>query len=160
MLVDELNNEQSATETSGTDKDLVDALTEMKRNSVPKDKYDELQAKNKKLIEAIVNGQEVNTQVPIKHREIKTIRNELFNNDHNNLEFIELSLELRDALIANGEPDPFLPYGKQISPTREDVDMADKVAQVYRECLEYADGDSALFTQELMRRTQDVRIRR
>ena len=43
--------------------------------------------------------------------------------------------------------------GAQISPTAEDVQVAEKVAQIYQECVDYADGDSALFTQELQRRT-------
>ena len=77
----------------------------------------------------------------------------MFNHEHNNLEYIKLALELRNTLIAKGETDPFLPVGSQISPTADDAEKAEKVAQVYQECIDYADGDSALFTQELMRRT-------
>ena len=61
--------------------------------------------------------------------------------------------------MAKGEPDPFLPYGKQISPTRQDEETAAKVAQIYQECIDYAEGDSEVFTNELQRRTRDVRIR-
>ena len=61
--------------------------------------------------------------------------------------------------MENGQPDPFIPVGKQISPSREDIEIAEKVAQVYKECIEYANGDSEVFTNELMRRTRDVRLR-
>ena len=72
---------------------------------------------------------------------------------NNNLDYVKLALELRSSLIAEGKPDPFLPMGSQIAPTADDVEKAEKVAQVYQECIDYVDGDSKLFTQELMRRT-------
>ena len=68
-------------------------------------------------------------------------------------------MELRKQLIAKGEPDPFLPVGQQIQPTDFDIQTADKVASVLQECVDYADGDSEVFTNELMRRTIDVKIR-
>ena len=55
--------------------------------------------------------------------------------------------------MAEGQPDPFLPMGAQIAPTADDEAKAEKAAQIYQECIDYADGDSKLFTQELMRRT-------
>ena len=134
---------------------------DLKENSVDRSKYDALKAENKKLLDAVVNGQEINVQEKeTQKRDVQTIREELFNKEHNNLEYVTLSLELRNALIAEGKPDPFLPYGRQISPTREDEEIAEKVAQVYQECVDYAEGDSELFTNELMRRTKDVKIRK
>lgn len=139
--------------------DYLAAIKELKQNSVDRSEYEKLKAENKKLLDSIVNGQTVEVESGPEYREVGTIRDELFNHEHNNLEYIKLALELRNTLIAKGEVDPFLPVGKQISPTREDAEMAEKVAQVYQECVDYADGDSALFTQELMRRTRDVKIR-
>lgn len=140
--------------------DYLEAIKDLKQNSVDRSKYEELKAENKKLLNSIVNGQEVAVQEGPKYRDVNEIREELFNNEHNNLDYIKLALELRNTLIAKGEQDPFLPVGKQISPTREDIEKADMVAQVYQECVDYAEGDSALFTQELMRRTRDVKVRR
>ncbi|MBO7692604.1 MAG: hypothetical protein J6T10_08235 [Methanobrevibacter sp.] len=139
--------------------DYLDAIKNLKQNSVDRQKYDELRAENKKLLNAIVNGQEVEqTKVP-ERRDTNEIREELFNHEHSNLDYIKLSLELRENLIAEGKPDPFLPVGRQISPTREDEELAQKAAQVYQECIDFADGDSELFTNELMRRTKDIKIR-
>ena len=140
--------------------DYLAAIKELKQNSVDRSDYDKLKAENKKLLDSIVNGQTVEVESGPKYREVSQIRDELFNNEHNNLEYITLALELRNTLIAEGEPDPFLPAGKQISPTREDIEAAERCAQVYQECVDYAEGDSALFTQELMRRTKDVKVRR
>ena len=145
--------------------DYIAAIKELKQNSVDRSEYDKLRAENKKLIDAVVNGQPgQEEQVLVRHskEQIDDLRNDLFNSPRelNNLEFITKTMELREALMENGEPDPFLPVGKQISPTRDDIEGAEKVAQVYKECIEYAEGDSEVFTNELMRRTRDVKLPR
>ena len=145
--------------------DYLAAIKELKEKSVDRSEYDKLRAENKKLIDAVVNGQPGQEEPAVsKHskEQIDDLRNDLFNSpkELNNLEYITKAMELREALIENGEPDPFLPVGKQISPTRDDLEGAEKVAQVYRECIEYADGDSEVFTNELMRRTRDVKLPR
>ena len=145
--------------------DYIAAIKELKQNSVDRSEYDKLRAENKKLIDAVVNGQPgQEEQVVVRHskEQIDDLRNELFNSPRelNNLEFITKAMELREALMENGEPDPFLPVGKQISPTRDDIEGAEKVAQVYKECIDYAEGDSEVFTNELMRRTRDVKLPR
>ena len=163
MPEEDLNNETGKVEDST--QDYLAAIKELKQNSVGREEYERLKAENKKLIDAVVNGQpsqeEQQTVVHTKE-EIDTLRNELFNSDKDlsNLEYVSKALELRDALMENGEPDPFLPIGKQIAPTRDDIEGAEKVAQVYKECIEYADGNSEIFTNELMRRTRDVKIPR
>lgn len=145
--------------------DYLAAIKELKQNSVDRSEYDKLRAENKKLIDAVVNGQPGQEEpVLTKHskEQIDDLRNELFNSpkELNNLEYITKAMELREALMENGEPDPFLPVGKQISPTRDDLEGAEKVAQVYKECIDYAEGDSEVFTNELMRRTRDVKLPR
>ena len=147
----ELNNVTGAVEDNSAD--YLEAIQSLKQNSVDRSEYEKLKAENKKLINAVVNGQTVDVEATEQYRDLDVIRDELFNHEHNNLDYIKLALELRSTLIAKGEADPFLPLGAQISPTAEDVQTAEKVANVYQECLDYADGDSALFTQELMRRT-------
>ena len=145
--------------------DYLAAIKELTENSVHRSEYEKLRPENKKLIDTVINGlpgQE--EQVLVKHtkEQIDDLRNDLFNSPRelNNLEFITKTMELREALMENGEPDPFLPVGKQISPTRDDIEGAEKVAQVYKECIDYAEGDSEVFTNELMRRTRDVKLPR
>ena len=146
-------------------KQILDKIKELKEKSVDRSEYDKLRAENKRLIDAVVNGQPgQEEQVVSKHskEQIDELRNDLFNSpkELNNLEYITKTMELREALMENGEPDPFLPVGKQISPTRDDIEGAEKVAQVYAECIAYAEGDSEVFTNELMRRTRDVKLPR
>ena len=152
-MIDEKNltNESGTVEDSTPD--YLAAIQELKQNSVDRSEYDKLKAENKKLINAVVNGQTIEGNEGPTSRPINEIREELFNHEHNNLEYVKLALELREAIISEGKPDPFLPVGSQIAPTTDDVEKAEKVAQTYKECIDYADGDSKLFTQELMRRT-------
>ena len=138
----------------------IEALAKVRETTVPKEEYDKLKEENKKLIDSVINGTELEGQeVKPEPIDLDKLRKELFNGDNSNLEYCQKALQLREELIARGEPDPFLPLGNQISPTDYDIEKAQQVADVLQECIDYADGDSAIFTQELMRRTQDVKIR-
>ena len=146
--------EQSVTGTvEDSTQDYLAAIQELKQNSVDRSEYEKLKAENKKLINAVVNGQSGDVEAKPQYRDVDVIREELFNHEHSNLDYVKLALELRSTLMAEGKPDPFLPTGSQIAPTVQDEEAAEKVAQIYQECVDYADGDSKLFTQELMRRT-------
>lgn len=134
--------------------DYLETIKTLKQNTVSKEDYNKILDENKKLLKTVIDGQPGDFEQPTpKHRPIQEIRDELFNKENNNLRFAELSLELRDAVIEEGGEDPFIPIGEKIQPTQEDREKASKVATVFKECIEYADGDSQLFTQELQRRT-------
>lgn len=157
--------EEEKTVVSGEVEDMTQdylaTIKELKEKSVDRSKYEELRAENKKLLEAVVNGSSVEAPKQEVVESIPELRKALFNEEQalSNLEFTKKSLELRRQLIANGEPDPFLPVGQQIQPTDYDIATANKVAEVLQECVDYAEGDNDVFTNELMRRTVDVKIR-
>lgn len=161
MTEEEKKNLSETGDVEDMTPDYLATIKELKQNSVEREKYDQLKAENKKLLDAIVNGQEVDLPKQENKRSIDEIRKELFSGekDLNNLEFIQDALELRSALIENGEPDPFLPVGNQISPTDSDIAAAEKVANILQDCVDYAEGDSSVFTNELQRRMIDVKIR-
>lgn len=153
-----LENEQSVSpqENVNDSTDYIEALKEMKQNSVTRESYDKLKSENKQLLDALVNGKEIE----IKKEEpvdVTKIRKELFNKDKqlSNLDYVSNALKLRDALIERGERDPFLPYGDKVNLTAEHYEKAEQVATVLRECVEFAEGDSGIFTAELQRRTKD-----
>lgn len=140
------------------EQDYIQAINELKSNTVSKEQYLKLKGENKRLLDTLVAGGSIENPVQKTEVDVDALRKELFNKDNqmSNLEFVEKSLELRDALMDAGEPDPFLPIGARISPTPEEARIAENVAQVYRECIDYADGNSEVFTNELMRRTVDA----
>lgn len=158
------NTSVTGTQVEDMTPDYVAAIKELKQNSVSRSDYDALREENKKLLNAVVNGQvateTVQAEVLPTQEEIQGYRKKLFTPDNgmSNLEYVQNALNLRNALIKTGEPDPFIPIGKQISPTDVDIATAEKVATVYQECIDYARGDSEAFTNELMRRTRDVGI--
>ena len=139
--------------------DYIAAIKELKENSVDRSKYDALKAENKKLLDSIVNGTEIAQQQTEEKKSVEELRKNYLKEDQTNLEYIENTLKLREALMAKGEPDPFLPIGNQILPTDEDIATANKVADVLQQCVDYAEGDSSVFTNELQRRIVDVKIR-
>lgn len=137
--------------------DYISAINEIKQNSVPREKYEQLEREKKELINALKNNSQINLVDDREKKSIDELRNDLFNSgrDLNNLEYVERTLALRDALLESGEQDPFLPNGKNYNITQDDINKAEMVAQTFRECVDYANGNSQLFTQELMRRTKD-----
>lgn len=156
-----MTDEKDLQNDSGTvvdNTDYIEAIQTLKQNSVDRSKYEELKAENKKLLDSIVNGTEVAQPVEEK-KSVEELRANYLKEDQSNLEYITNALALREALMAEGKPDPFLPIGEQILPTDEDVATANKVAQVLQECVDYAEGDSNVFTNELQRRLVDVKIR-
>lgn len=136
--------------------DYIEAIKELKQNTVAKADYEKLRSENQQLLKSLVNGETI--AVETKKADVGEIRKELFTTecDLNNLDYVTKALELRDAIIEAGGQDPFLPWGKHIAPTQEDVETADRVAAVLKECVDYAEGDSNVFTNELQRRTIDT----
>ena len=143
--------------------DYIEQIKKLKESSVSKDDYDKLRLDNKRLIDALANGTQVEGVVEPKVsavEKINELRTKLFSKGSNldNLEYCKTAVELRDALIEKGERDPFLPFGHNVIATDSDIETANRVATVMRECIDYADGDSDIFTNELQRRTVDVVI--
>lgn len=141
-----------------TSQDYIATIAELKRNSVSKSEYEKLRQENRNLLQTLSEGGSIEVVQEKPPVDIEGLRRELFNQDGNlsNLEYITKTLELRDALIERGDPDPFLPVSSKTAPTDEERLQAEKVAMAFRECVDYADGDSQIFTQELMRITSDV----
>ena len=143
--------------------DYIDQIKKLKESSVSKDDYNKLKEDNKKLINALASGTQIEDAVGSKVSAVENINNlrtKLFSKGSNlsNLEYCDTALQLRDALIENGDRDPFLPFGHNVVITESDNESAERVASVLKECIDYADGDSDIFTNELQRRSVDVVI--
>lgn len=131
----------------------LDEINNLKANSVSKEEYDKLREENSELLKSIVNSRAPEKEEPKKPAvDINELRANFRKENPSNLEYVENALKLRDAIIEQGGTDPFLPQGKKIIPTEQDIEAANRVASVLKECVDYADGDSQLFTNELYRR--------
>ena len=135
--------------------DYLTAIKELKQNSVDRSKYDELRAENKRLLEAVVNGQTIQEEDVKPQVDIQELRHKIFSNDEqSNLEYITNVLELRKALIESGKEDPFVPQGSIYNPTQADYEKANRVAMVLQEMVDTADGNPEVFRQEYQRRVK------
>lgn len=137
--------------------DYIEAIKEMKQNLVERSAFDKLKSENKKLLDALVNGQQI--EAPKEEKaDVSELRKKLFNKDGNlsNLEYVETALKLRNALMDAGERDPFLPYGDRVTVTAEMYEQAQAVADGLQECVDFAEGDSGIFTAQLQRITKDI----
>ena len=156
--MEEIKVESEQVEDSSVD--YLEALKTLKQNTVSKSDYDAVREENKKLINSIVNGQsEFKEEEVKKSYDISELKAKLNSGDLTNLEYVDTALKLRDTVIEQGKPDPFLPIGNNIMPSQTDIECAERVANVFKECIEYAQGDNDIFTNELMRRTIDVKLR-
>jgi fermentation-respiration switch protein FrsA (DUF1100 family) len=136
--VEEMNNEQ-----------YIAAIEEMKANTVSRDAYNKLRNENKQLLDALVSGKELPQEQPTPKPTIAELRKKLFSEENvSNLEYVETALSLRDSLIEAGERDPFLPYGDKVDITSEQIETAEKVAAGLKEMVDFAEGDSGVFSAE------------
>lgn len=153
-MAEEIKNSESQQENVEQDtNNYIEAIKEMKANSVDKAAYDKLKEENKQLLDALINGGQVTQELQKEPVDIDSLRKRLFGGEAelSNLDYMKTALELREALLDQGSPDPFLPYGQNIAPTDEDIRTADRVADAIKSCIDYADGDSEIFTNELQR---------
>ena len=151
-------NEVIENETT-VEEDYIQTIQDLKASTVSKESYNQLKQEHQRLLKSIANGDElVAAAAEQSNKDVATLRKELFSNGEglSNLDYVKGVLELRDAIIDQGGYDPFLPSGSKCVPTSEDIAEAEKVAQVFQDCVDYANGDSEVFTNELMRRTVDT----
>lgn len=149
MLEEKIN--ESGTVVDNTD--YIAAIKELKENSVDRSKYDALRAENKRLLQAVVNGQPGEVQVQEKPADINELRLAL-TKEQTNLDYITNALKLREAVLKEGGEDPFVPVGSKYTPTAADYEKANRVATVLQEMVDEADGDPQVFLNEYQRRVR------
>lgn len=154
--MDEQMNSVSQQENVNDSIDYISAINEIKQNSVSREAYDKLKADNKKLLDSLVNGKEIEIENS-KPVDVAELRSKLFNEDKtlSNLDYISTALQLREALLNQGEPDPFLPVGEKVVITDSDIEKAETVASVLQDMVDIADGNNVVFNQEYQRRVVD-----
>lgn len=149
-MPEDLNNPQNPLE-----EDYVEQIKKLKETTVSKEVFEKLKGENKKLLEALVDGKEIEverTEEALTKADYVKVLN---NPDVSNLEYCKAALGVRNLVLAEKGVDIFMPNA---SASAEDKEKAQAVADVIQECIDYADGDSALFTQELIqRRTVDYK---
>ena len=144
-------NEEASMET-----DYVEAIKNLKENSVSKADYDALRLENKKLLQAVVNGQTIEVEPVEPEVDLAQLRKDVFDNpNQTNLEYVTKVLKLRDAVLEKEGYDVFVPQSSQYSPTQDDIARAQRVAKQFKEMVDIADGNPNVFLNEFQRRVKD-----
>ena len=146
--------ENNTNESTDTD-DYIEVINNLKANSVSKDKYQKLKDENKRLLDSLVNGQQVEAPNTPKVSNDE-LRKDLFNKNLSNLEFVEKTLQLRKNILEEKGEDIFAPDGPQFSFSDDDRRDAQRVADALQSCVDTADGNSVIFTNELQRILKDT----
>lgn len=118
----------------------------------------ELEAAKASYYDAVINGNVVKPEVAQPLPSVKECREKLLTivqNGGTNLDYVKASLELNEACEREQGISCFLPQGKDVVPTADEVQTAQKFVSVMEECVEIADGDPAVFNNELMRRSKN-----
>lgn len=148
---------------SEPDQNYIDAIKELKENTVDKGKYMKLVEENKQLLNSLINGEgPVNVKADSnKEVDLSTEVDSLLFGHNHNLDYIRKTLELRDQLIKDGKPDPFVTVDPlNPVPSQDKLDRAQQIADTFQECIDYADGDVEAFSAELQRRCVDPIVNR
>ena len=132
--------------------DYIEAIQELKRNTVPKDQYNRVKEENKKLLNAVLNGQEVQgtpktESVENLQQELKDLKKDLSQAQEegmSNLEYVSKSLKYRNTAIKLGLQDPFVP-NSPLGPDDNDFKTAQKVADRLQEIVDQSNGNPLVF---------------
>lgn len=138
----------------------IEAIKELKENTVSKDDYLKLVKENKQLLDSLVNGQTIDVPEAKPKPSIEDLRSHLMEEGLTNLDYVTTSLMLRNRVLEETGRDLYCPVGEQYTPTQEDINTAKKVADELQEMVDFANGDANVFNAEFQRNTQDVIIRR
>lgn len=140
--------------TEGANDNLayISAIQEMRENTVDKRLYAKLKEERDTLIQAMANGETYATAEATQERTLAECREDFLKKTTSQCEYIEKVLALRDAAMREGHPDPMVASGHYLTPTAADYQRAQEIADIYRECLDYADGDDKVFMNEINRR--------
>lgn len=130
----------------------IQAIQELKDNSVDRKLYNKLRDERDMLIKSLANGDTFATAEVEQVRSLTECREDFCTRTNSQCEYMERLLALRDAAMREGQPDPFVAEGHYVKPTAYDYQRAQEIADIYRECLDYADGNDQVFMNEVYRR--------
>ena len=98
-------------DTTETEFDPVQAINELKQNSVSKEQYQKVVEEKNKYLKALIDGNQVAEAQPKEPVNIDELRNSLFGEELNNLDYAKKTLELRDAIIEKKNNEIFVGTG-------------------------------------------------
>lgn len=156
MSEEEKEQQNPDNEPEMTAKEYINQINDLKEKTVSREEYERIKNDNRELAKALINGTGANIPgitKPEEKPDLDDLRKKLFTKkSKNDLEYFTNLLALRDGVMADGQPDPFLPINREFRATAQDEADAERIATQIKEAIEYADGDPAVFSNDLRRR--------
>lgn len=156
MSEEEREQQNPDNEPEMTANEYINQINNLRENTVSREEYERIKNDNKELAKALINGTGANIPgitKPEEKPDLDDLRKKLFTKkSKNDLEYFTNLLALRDGVMADGQPDPFLPINREFRATAQDEADAKRIATQIKEAIEYADGDPAVFSNDLRRR--------
>lgn len=142
------NENTTTTQVENTTDTYLAEIERLKDTTVSKEDYNKLVEENKKLIGTLARNEKRETEAAKPAGPtLKELNAALCaDTELSNLDYVKLSLAQRNAAIAAGKNDPYLPYGHNIKPTPDDIRKANLVAEELQKCIDEANGSSNAFT--------------
>ena len=156
MSEEEREQQNPDNEPEMTANEYINQIKDLKEKTVSREEYERIKNDNRELAKALINGTGANIPgitKPENKPDLDDLRKKLFTKkSKNDLEYFTNLLALRDGVMADGQPDPFLPINREFRATAQDEADAERIATQIKEAIEYADGDPAVFSNDLRRR--------
>lgn len=134
---------------------LTKALQEQKANSVSKDEFEKIRKEKEELTKAIIDGSGLVQKQSNDEKEvpIMDLAKSILEDGISNLESAKRELKYREAYMKKFDKDPFAPNHAEM--TENDSLKAAAVAEIMQECIEEANGSSAVYTALFNERIKD-----
>lgn len=145
-------NEEIMTNEQTDNTVYIQTIQELKENSVDRKIYDKMKSERDMLIKSLANGDTLAAAESVEVRSLADCKADFLTKTTSQCEYMEKVLALRDAAMREGQSDPFVAEGHHVKPTAYDYQRAQEIADIYRECLDYAEGDDQIFMNEINRR--------
>lgn len=160
-----MDNENTNTTTNEAAPSPLEQLEALRANTVDKAEYERVVAERNQMFQSLATQPRATTTEAPKvdaAKRMSELRTSLYGEDCqlSNLDYWKNTLELRQLILDQGGRDPFLPYGKDNAIDDDDIKTVNRVVTGVQSCIDYADGDSDIFTNELQRITVDTPVAR
>lgn len=136
-----------------TAEDYAAAVKRLKETTVSKEQYEKLLNDNKVLTKALAGEGPIpeGAQEAAKRPDINELRKKFLTAGENNLtnaDTVLTALQLREACLEAGEPDPFLPAGIKNHPTPSDIQKAQDVADTLQNWIDESTDEDGIIDTE------------
>ena len=153
-------NKQGETEQSN----ILEQIEEVKKNSVPKEKYDKVKKELDDVYSKVLKGENLDLpKAPVdKKKRMEELKTQLYgkgieDSNMTNLDYIKDTLELRNLIIEEGGDDPFLGVRKEgVVVTDKDYEKAQTIADTLQDMVDEADGSADAFRTIYARRVVEM----